>query len=96
MDVVDCFLAEPALRELSVQAADLEPVDGLQPHHSQSWIDVVVDAHAVIANGVGTDVATSGEPLFKVLAESQPATLYVRSIDNRRLKSVHRFYSLGL
>jgi len=36
MDVVDCLLAEPALRELSVQAADLKPVDGLQPHHSAS------------------------------------------------------------
>jgi hypothetical protein len=65
-DDVDCLLAEPALRELPVQAADLEPVGGLQPHHSQPWSDVVVDAHAVIANGVGTDVATSCEPLLKV------------------------------
>ncbi len=66
MDVVHRLLAESTFCQLPIQAADLKPVERLQADIAQSGTDVLVDAHAVIASGVGTDVATGGEPVWKV------------------------------
>jgi len=79
--VVHRLLAEPTFCQLPIQAADLKPVERLQADIAQSGTDVLVDAHAVIASGLGTDVVTSGEPVWKVFAEGASAALGVHAID---------------
>jgi len=96
MDVVHRLLAEPALRQLPIQGANLKPVDGLQANVTQSGTDVFVNAHAVIASSIWTDAAAGGKPVFEVFAEGAAVALDVRAINNCRLKPVHGFHSCGL
>jgi len=95
VDVVHCLLDEPALCELPIEAADAEPVDRLQRYLTESRADVVMDAHAIVACRVGTDVAARGQPVLKIGPESAPASLDVCPVDHGRLESVHRFQSRG-
>src|SRR5450759_1951668 len=95
VDVVHCLLAEPAPCKLPIEAADAKPVDHLQRYVTESRADVVMDAHAIVACRVGTDVAARGQPVLKIGPESAPASLDVCPVDHGRLESVHRFQSRG-
>ncbi len=56
---------------------------------------MVMDAHAVVACRVGTDVVARGQPVFETSPESAPASLDMCNVDHGRLESVHRFQSRG-
>src|SRR4029077_5418704 len=95
MDVVHSLLDKPALCELPIEAADAEPVDRLKRYVTESGADVVMNAHAVVACRVGTDVVARGQPVFEIGPKSAPASLDMCPIDHGRLESVHRFQSRG-
>src|SRR6266566_10091437 len=54
-----------------------------------------MNAHAVVAGRVGTDVVARGQPVFQIGPKSAPASLDMCPVDHGRLESVHRFQSRG-
>ena len=96
VDVVHCLLDEPALCELPIEAADAEPVDRLERYVTESRADVVMDAHAVVARRVGTNVVSRRQPVLEVGSQGASAALDVGAVNHGRLKSVHRVHSGGL
>jgi hypothetical protein len=95
VDVVNCLLDEPTLCELPIEAADAEPVDRLERYVTESRADVVMDAHAVVARRVGTNVVARRQPVLKIGSQGASAALDVGAVNHGRLESVHRFQSRG-
>ena len=62
-------IEEPVDRELTIEAADLQPVERLQRHAAESRGDVLADRDAVLGCGVRTDVAAGAEPALEVVAD---------------------------